>query len=72
MSFTNSTNENIHIVPPNMINHNPISAIIPPLTQIPINNGVVWKKYSEGNDVWYVSSEGVSTWTLPKGAKILI
>ncbi len=59
-------------VAPNMINHNPISAIIPPLTQIHINNGGEWKKYSDGNDVWYVSSEGVSSWTLPKGAKILI
>ena len=66
-ALTNSGKEVFPKVPRNITNHNPISTFIPPANQIPIE----WKKYSDGNDIWYISSQGDSTWILPKGAKII-
>jgi hypothetical protein len=29
-----------------------------------------WTQHSDGTDTWYVSPEGVSSWTLPDGARV--
>jgi hypothetical protein len=70
LPLTNVTKEIIPKKGHNIINHNPISAYIPPL-KTPVNKVVEWSKCSDGKDVWYVSSEGETTWILPQGAILI-